>query len=383
MSRLALLDRIRERLEPGFHCSRPLVLLQSDDWGRVGVRDAEGLEELRRGGLNLGERPYDLYSMETAGDVLELVDCLRSVRDSTGASPSLEMNFLVANLDFAATTAAGFREIAIKPLADGLPGKWLRPGLLDAYREGSASRVLAPALHGSTHFCRPAVEAALLEQGERAQRLQTLWAAETPYIHWRMPWVGYEYWHPERPEQERFLTPAEQAQWIGWAVNSYRQVFDQEPVSACAPGYRANATTHRLWAQHGIRVAQSGTGRVRAPHRDANELLHTYRSIDFEPALQPDRQWEDAAREAGKWLERGLPFIISTHSINFQSTLAPNRQRTLPMLRNLLLALVKRYPDVLFVNSRQLHEIVNAGSYEAPGGRISVTVTRSRTGTGA
>ena len=47
-------------MSPGFRFSRPLVLLQSDDWGRVGVRDAEGQEELRAAGLSLGERPYDL-----------------------------------------------------------------------------------------------------------------------------------------------------------------------------------------------------------------------------------------------------------------------------------------------------------------------------------
>jgi hypothetical protein len=34
--------------------SRPLVLLQSDDWGRVGARDREGYEPLRASGIRLG-----------------------------------------------------------------------------------------------------------------------------------------------------------------------------------------------------------------------------------------------------------------------------------------------------------------------------------------
>ena len=37
--------------------SRPLVLLQSDDWGRVGVRDREGYEQLRASGIHLGKIP--------------------------------------------------------------------------------------------------------------------------------------------------------------------------------------------------------------------------------------------------------------------------------------------------------------------------------------
>ena len=53
----------------GFHIDRPLVLFQSDDWGRVGLRDREGLEQLRSAGIALGEHPYDLYTLETAEDL--------------------------------------------------------------------------------------------------------------------------------------------------------------------------------------------------------------------------------------------------------------------------------------------------------------------------
>src|SRR5882724_6345176 len=64
--------------------SRPLVLLQSEDWGRVGVRDREGYEQLRASGVHLGENPYDYYSLETAEDVMALRDLLKRHRDSTG-----------------------------------------------------------------------------------------------------------------------------------------------------------------------------------------------------------------------------------------------------------------------------------------------------------
>src|SRR6266576_7120168 len=90
----------RKTESAGFTFSRPLVLLQSDDWGRVGVRDKEGYEHLRSTGLRLGEHPYDLYTLETAADVASLSSLLESHHDSTGRSPCLVMNFCVANLDF-------------------------------------------------------------------------------------------------------------------------------------------------------------------------------------------------------------------------------------------------------------------------------------------
>ena len=380
MSRLALLRKLRDKISSGFRFGRPLVLLQSDDWGRVGVRDREGLEEIRAAGLNLGERPYDFYSLETAEDVHELAHVFAGQRDSVGQPPCIEMNFVVGNVDFSASAAGGFRDVRLKSLAEGLPGHWARPGLNEAYREGIEAGVFSPALHGTTHFCQQAVARALTRDDERGELVRTLWKAETPYIHWRMPWVGYEYWDPEMSPADRFLPKGEQERWIGWACHSYRQFFKEDAVSACAPGYRADASTHRLWKAQGIRVAQNGPGPARAPHFDQHGLLHTYRSVDFEPALNPALRWENCVREAAAWLEHGMPLIVSIHSINFHSTLAPFRERTLPMLRELMGGLKKRYPDFLYVNTRQLLEIVETGSYRSLNGRVEVMVTGRRKG---
>ena len=35
----------------GFHFDRPIIILQSDDWGRIGLRDQLGLDSLRSAGL--------------------------------------------------------------------------------------------------------------------------------------------------------------------------------------------------------------------------------------------------------------------------------------------------------------------------------------------
>ena len=103
----------------GFYFDRPIVVLQSDDWGRVGVRDQQGFEQLRAAGLNLGERPYDFYTLETAEDLNALSNLLKRHRDSTGRPASLVMNFITANLDF--SKMDGFRQIELLPLTDGLP----------------------------------------------------------------------------------------------------------------------------------------------------------------------------------------------------------------------------------------------------------------------
>ncbi len=360
----------------GFHFDRPLVLLQSDDWGRVGLRDQDGLEQLRAAGLALGERPYDFYTLETAEDLAGLRATLKRHRDSSGRHPCLGMNFILANLDFAKMSADDLRQIHLRFLVDGLPEGWNRPGLMEAYREGIADGVFQPALHGTTHFCLSAVARNLNVEGERARLLRTLWEAGTPYIHWRMPWIGYEYWDPEQPEEERFLPGDKQAELIGQTVGSFAKLFSTLPRSACAPGYRANDDTHRSWAQHGIRVAQNGPGAPVPPHFDRYHILQLFRTVEFEPATDAAFSVEASLRQAESCFKRGIPAIVSVHSINFHSMVKDFRSRTLRFLDEFLVALESKYPNLLYLHDEDLYELVKQDSYPTQNDRAQVNVIR-------
>lgn len=360
----------------GFHFDRPIVLLQSDDWGRCGLRDHEGLEQLRAAGLVLGERPYDFYTLETAEDLNALNTVLRKHRDSSGRSPCVEMNFVPANLDFAKMSTENFRQIHLMALADGLPDGWNRPGLIDAYRDGIASGMFYPALHGSTHFCRAAVERDLAGNDDRGQLLRMLWQAGTPYIHWRMPWIGYEYWDPEQAEDERFLEMEVQRGLIGYAFGAFAKLFSTLPRSACAPGYRANSDTLRAWAQHGIRVAQNGPGTLVPPHLDRDEMLQLYRNVELEPATNSNISVEAALRQAENCFARGIPAIVSVHSINFHSTVQNFRGATLQCLDQFFAALESKHADLLYLHDENLFELVNKGFYTTLNGAVQVNVTR-------
>lgn len=340
--------------------SRPLVLLESDDWGRVGVRDREGFEQLRAKGIRLGEHPYDLYTLETAADVTALAAALMRHRDSRGHPASLVMNFCVTNLDFTVMKAGGYHHLELRSLGDGLPANWSRPGLFEAYREGIRQGLFYPAMHGLTHFCPLAAENALRENGDRAHLLRTLWEAETPYIYWRMPWIGYEYWNPEKP-RTGFLTVQHQRELIQTACSEFQSFFGRRAVSACAPGYRANRDTHRAWAENGIRVVENGTGSgLTAPHMDDFGLLHVYRAIDLEPALK-EVETAKHLEIASACVARGIPIVISVHAINFHSSLKDFRSATVSELDSLLTALESKFPNLLYVNHEDLLNAAKSG----------------------
>ena len=359
----------------GFHFDRPIVLLQSDDWGRVGLRDQAGVELLRSAGIDLGERPYDFYTLETADDVLALTDLLGRHRDSVGRHPCVVMNFMVANVDFAKSSIDS-KTIHFRQLADGLPDGWDRLGLIESYRNGIAEGVFSAALHGNTHFCRAAVQRVLSADGERASVLRKFWNAGTPYIHWRMPWIGYEYWDPEQPEEDRFLSRETQRALIGQAVGGFAKLFGTLPRSACAPGYRANDDTHLGWSQHGIRIAQNGPGRLLPPFAGRHDLLHLTRTVDFEPATDPKFSVDASLRQAERCFELGVPAIVSIHSINFHSTVRDFRSATLRSLNEFFNALESQHHDLLYLHDEDLSKLAKNGSYEGPGGPVAVQVTK-------
>jgi hypothetical protein len=326
--------------------------------------------------MRLGEHPYDFYTLETAEDLNALGDMLKRRRDSTGRSACLVMNFVLANLDFRRMAANGLKQIQLMPLSQGLPGTWKRPGLFEAYRQGIAEGVFYPALHGLTHFCRPAVDEDVSKDGERGALLRTLWKAETPYIYWRTPWVGYEYCRPEKPKAG-FLSQETQKALIQEATTIFTKLFSSAPVSACAPGYRANQDTHVAWSGCGIRVAQNGTGAPLAPHMDDCEILNLHRTIDFEPA-QRDLPLEKYVQLAEQCFARGVPAIVSVHSINFHSSLKNFRGPTLQALEQFLFVLEAKYPNLLYVNDGDLYEIATQGKFQTPRGTVSVDVKRER-----
>ena len=359
---------------------RPLIVFQSDDWGRAGVRDREGWEELRAVGLNLGEKPYDFYSLETADDLHAIEDVLSKHRDSTGRRPSLVMNFIMANVDFD-RFVPGQKEIPLCPLTAGLPRAWRRPQLLDAYREGVRERVFYPALHGLTHFCEHPIARELDNGGERSELVMKLWRTHSSYIHWRMPWIGYEYWDPEMSSARRFLTLDDQRNAIKRAADIFRELFASAPFSACAPGYRANADTRTAWFENGARVGQNGPAQ-RGPYFDENGMLLTFRRVEMEPALERC----DLARlmtQTEESLAHGQPAVISVHSINFHSTIKDFRTPTLKLLDEFLTALERKWPDLLYVHDADLYSIAAEGSYEGESGRVKVGVTAAVNSFGA
>ena len=360
----------------GHYLSRPIVLFHSDDWVRAGIRDQEGFDKLRAGGLALGDRPYDFYSLETAEDLHRLYEVLLRHRDSVGRPPCLVCNFILANVDFPRVIDSGFTKLYLLPLDQGLPGCWQRPGLLETYREGIQKGIIYPALHGLTHFCQMSVEKAIQEKDERGSLLRILYSLDTPMIPERTPWAGFEYRSCLDGKNEGWLDFSSQRQLIGEGKRIFERIFGMAPFSACAPAYRANGDTLRGWKEAGIQVAQNGPGWGLAPYFDSNGLLHLHRNIPFEPFIDNQQCDEEHALAMAEAMFRSQrPAIVCTHSLNFHSTLKNQRELTLEKLDRFLSLLEASHADLLYINDFDLWRIVKKGEWEWNGQRVTVPVS--------
>jgi hypothetical protein len=98
--------------------------------------------------------------------------------------------------------------------------------------------------------------------------------------------------------------------------------------------------------------------------------------MDFEPAADQKLSVDACLRTAENCFARGLPAIVSAHSINFHSTLKDFRSRTLSLLDEFLAALESRYPDLLYVRDEDLYDLVDKGSFQSMQSTVRVPVTK-------
>ena len=127
----------------------------------------------------------------------------------------------------------------------------------------------------------------------------------------------------------------------------------------------------------GIRVIQAGNRQqsgissegkvIREKFRHLGEMndlgmVYLIRNYDFEPWLFP-QNLDVYLDEIDVYVQRGEPVVISSHSVNYISSIKDFRSVSLPILDDLLSALVSKYNHLYFLNSAQLGQAISEGFF--------------------
>jgi hypothetical protein len=161
-------------------------------------------------------------------------------------------------------------------------------------------------------------------------------------------------------------------------LNLFEQSYGFRSNSFIAPCYTWSRSLEPVLSDLGIKYLKGNLIQAEPDHSNgeikfhrlyhyigqANKLGQYYliRNCEFEPAQNENFDWVNYCLcridNAFKWQK---PVSISTHRLNYIGYIDhSNTDRNLPQLKNLLTGILKRWPDVEFMTSGQLGNLINS-----------------------
>ena len=157
-------------------------------------------------------------------------------------------------------------------------------------------------------------------------------------------------------------------------LSIFEEMFGYKSTSFIAPNYSWGKSLEKNVAGCGVKYIQ---GQQRGKYKNAegkkskkrqryigkkNEFgqIDLCRNVIFEPAESPQKDWVDSCLKdisiAFRWYH---PAIICSHRVNYIGTInVENRDRNLKSLARLLEQIKKNWPDVEFMSSDKLGDII-------------------------
>jgi hypothetical protein len=331
---------------------------------------------------------YDCYdSLESNADLADLFETLDEFRDATGRPPVVTGVCIVGNPDFRRIKSNGFQQYYWEPFTETLQRYPNHDMVAALWREGAARRLFVPQLHGREHLNVTAWMKAL-QGGQPKTRLafdQDVTGIDSVALGESRIQFQAAFDIDDPSEVEYLRDVIREAQGLFERIMGYRATYfvpangpfnlgllqtlaevgisylvldklQREPIGHCK--YR----THLRWLGW-----KSECGQV---------LLS--RNASFEPSAGGEDCVGACLNDIARAFRWRKPATVSTHRVNYIGTLdRRNREKGLKLLRQALGEILKRWPAVEFLTSKELGDLIIAdcgysqsGLGEcAPGGR--------------
>lgn len=355
---------------PGWRTRRKIVVFESDDWGMLRMASKAAYIKLKKKGYPIDRSVYNKYDrIESDHDVGGLMEVLDSVRDINDRPAMFTLNNVVANPDFSAIKEKGFKSYAYEPFTKSLERYLDASNVIQLFREGIQNQLFQPQFHGREH----------LQVSNWLNKLQNQDPSFIDAFEEGMYTIN-----PDKGmscleecldgmatysnEDFSFIT-----QSISEGTRLFEQIWGFKSKSVIAPCYTWHSDIEPYFKANGIAYIQ-GARAQREPspgfkkkikhhflgQKSPSGLTYLIRNVHFEQVENKDKDWVDSAMEEIKtaffWHK---PAIISSHRVNYIGTLDPdNRSRNLKLLATLLKSIVHEYPDIEFMSSDELGNVI-------------------------
>lgn len=365
-------DKVLKHLSniSGWRTNRKIVIIESDDWGSIRMPSVDAAERLRKGGVDLGQGEsirYNQYdTLASKGDLEALFNVLSSVKDSFSRHPVFTSMSLVANPDFKKIEESDFKSYYWVPITETLNSYGLNDAF-DTWKKGEEEKLFWPEFHGREHLNVTAWMRAL-------QRSDKNTVAAFKEECW-----GIANYHPFNLnyqaafDLEKKSDILEQKKVIEEGLQLFEKLHGRKARFFVPPNGPFNTQLEEVTSIHGIEYMSAakiqkepqGEGGTKIKlhylgQKNKRNQRYITRNCFFEPS-DPSKDWINSCLSeieiAFKW---NKPAVISSHRVNYIAGLQlSNREHGLKELTALLKRIIITWPEVEFMTSTELGDLIS------------------------
>jgi len=357
----------------GWKNRRKLLVIESDDWGAIRMPGPQAYNRLLNAGIRVDQSLYDrLDCLENRDDFQALMSVIDAHHDDNGRPATFTFNTVMGNPDFEAIENNGFTDFIHQHMFDSYR-HYHGEDLEKDWRMAIQAGLIHPQFHGREHL-NSRLWMADLKAGNEETRLafsNRFYGLRTATSsRWQKHYKAA--YSAESMEEMKAI-----AEIAADGLRIFKETFHYPSRTFVACNYVLPAELEESLGGRGIKMIQTQRGYLQpmpqkggerrlqyryTGQRNAYGQRYSVRNVLFEPYLD----------EATDWVSRGLseikqafqvrtPAIICTHRINYSSgILKRHRDRSLRQLDALLALVRKHWPDVEFINSDELLDLMES-----------------------
>jgi hypothetical protein len=358
---------------PGWRTKRRIVVIESDDWGSIRMASNDAYRMFLELGYPVDKCSYNSYdALESNEDLERLFEVLSSVKDSKDNPAVITANSVVANPDFDKIKFSNFRKYYYEPFNETFKRYPDHNRVFELYKEGIERKLFYPQFHGREHLNVSRWMKAL-RRGDEDVHLafsRNMFSLHThPKLDNKnefMDALDYD----SLPEKEQLN------QIISGGLSLFKEIFGFNSKSFIASCYIWNSCIESALSKNGVFYIQGVAVQCEPPMNEKHQYKKKYhyqgqcnslgqryliRNAFFEPSDFIDFDWvNDSLNRISIAFNWNKPAIISSHRKNYIGFINPgNRERNLRLLRILLTNILQRWPEVEFMTSDQLGDLMN------------------------
>lgn len=371
-----MISSLRDNLKSMFswHTNRKIIVFSIDDYGNVRLDSKRARQNMDKLGIKAISRFDAFDSMETREDLVMLFEVLTSVKDKYNKHAVFTPFALPCNIDFEMMEAEGYNKyhyellpITFKKLSERNPKSY--EGTWDLWKEGIAKGIMKPQFHGREHFNLKIFEEKLSKKDKEIMTTLSN-RSYTDISSTGYETIGFtsafEFWEFE--ENKRFESIIKEG------LDAFENVFGYRSTHFNSPGAGEHPYIHNVLKENGIKYLD--TPWIKKTHQGLKKyktsinytgndnslgMIYQVRNVVFEPTYENGVDWvSNAFKQVETAFRWNAPAIITSHRVNYCGNIdTENRKKGLLALKELLKKIVKKWPEVEFMDANELGDLIS------------------------